>query len=110
MLKAVNSQHRMLVVRHGDQNRIHQAAGDQVAALVENRNLVAQVFARPVAAIRTAIRHGDDLDLRQQSLQIVADVTRTHVARANDAQTYFFHVLCPPEIGFSRNVPTYIIA
>ena len=96
VLEALDGERRVLVVRHRDEDGVHKAAGDQVAALREDGDRIAQLGLGPVAPLLTAVSHGRDLDLGQEPLLVVADVARAHVARADDAQTNFFHVPCLP--------------
>lgn len=84
----LDGQRGMLVVRHGDENRVATFGGDKVAALGENAG-IGQFFGSPLAAALLAVGHGHNLDIRAFSVQDILDVGGGNVARADDAKSKF---------------------
>ena len=84
----LDGQRGMLVVRHGDENRVATFGGDKVAALGENAG-IGQFFGSPLAAALLAVGPGHNLDIRAFSVQDILDVGGGNVARADDAKSKF---------------------
>ena len=88
--KSLFRQDRVLVVGHGDEHGVAQAALNQLAALFKNLYGFRDSVLCPKAAGFLLVGHSGQGDFRAFARQNVLHMGGAHIAHANDAKFYLF--------------------
>ena len=88
MPERLYGERRMRVVRHGDENRIHAAGGEELLRIVERADIV--LLRLVVRLLRIDV--ADRCQLHLRNLIDPGQMQSAHIAQADNSKSHFIHL------------------